>query len=221
MAHVYEHVLGLVRAGQSGIGRLARIRDIGNESDNRTPAELRGVEQRLREQRPALSALELDAVKLRAMASVERRPQTRFSLKKGSFMKSRVALVLVLALGVFMSGTGATLAVSGLAGSGSASSAQYPEEHGERSFCESGSGNSASSGSGCNQSHECTETASEAENGTGTQHCAQVTRQISSGGGGSLPFTGFLAIPVLIVGVGLLGAGVAMRLRMRSGNRPA
>lgn len=112
-------------------------------------------------------------------------------------MKSRVALTLVLALGVFMSGTGATLAVSGLAGNGSASSAQYPAPNGHKLHSNT-LGVQESSG-----------------NGPSTP-ASQTVRQVADTSGGSLPFTGFLAIPVLIVGVGLLGAGVLMRLRLRS-----
>lgn len=119
-------------------------------------------------------------------------------------MKSRVALVMVLALGVFMSGTGATLAVTGLASSGSASSAQYPEPASEDTLGHSGDGNG-------NQPTAATVTPVE----------TQAVRQVASTSSGSLPFTGFLAIPVLIVGVGLLGAGVAMRLRARSGGNVA
>jgi len=132
-------------------------------------------------------------------------------------MKSRLALVVVVALGVFMSGTGATLAVSGMSGSGSASSAQYPpEEH----FCtENGSGSGSGNGSdSCNEVEHC---GSVASGGNGESCEPQVFRQEETSSGGSLPFTGFMAIPVLIVGLGLLGAGVAMRLRMRSGNHPA
>jgi hypothetical protein len=132
-------------------------------------------------------------------------------------MKSRVALVAVLALGVFMSGTGASLAVSGFANTGSASSAQYPssEKHKPHHIVEAANssgnacaenGNSSGSGSGSN----CTEPE--------VQAVEQVAVQSSSS---SLPFTGFLAIPVLIVGLGLLGAGVVMRLRVRRGDHVA
>ncbi len=133
-------------------------------------------------------------------------------------MKSRLALICVLALGVFMSGTGATLAVSGISGSGSASSAQYPEEneHEER-LCENGGGGSAAGTRSCHHSSESCGPTSSGGNGEACE--TQEVRQVETGGGGSLPFTGFLAIPVLIVGVGLLGAGVAMRLRTRSGDR--
>jgi hypothetical protein len=139
--------------------------------------------------------------------------------KKGNFMKSRVALVAVLALGVFMSGTGATLAVSGFANTGSASSAQYPEgshhgkkghhvveaanENGSTTGCTAGSGSGSGSG---DMSGNCAEPTVE------TQAVEQVA---VNGSDSSLPFTGFVAIPVLLVGLGLLGAGVLMRLRTR------
>ena len=185
----------------SGIGRLIRIRGINHDHDNRVPVELHEVEQRLRENRPALSALELDAIKLRTMASAARRSPSLFAKKKGTFMKSRVAIMMVLALGVFMSGTGATLAVSGLSSSGSASSAQYPEPVGHKVDAKT--------------------LADQSSNGPITAAATQADRQVAATGSGSLPFTGFLAIPVLIVGVGLLGAGVAMRLRLRSRNDAA
>jgi hypothetical protein len=208
---------------QSGIGTFVRIRDIGNESDKGISAELREVDQRLRENRPVLSVPELDEIKVRALESAPRSATMRFGKTKGTLMKSRLAVVMVLALGIFMCGTGASFAASGSSGSGSAGSAQYPEEN-ENSLCgENGSGSSGSAGSeaaGCE--HPCEEAASgseqAAQNGSGgNQNCAHPSQQVSSGGGGgSLPYTGFLAVPVLLIGVGLLGAGVAMRFRVRS-----
>jgi hypothetical protein len=142
--------------------------------------------------------------------------------KKGSFMKSRVALVAVLALGVFMSGTGATLAVSGF--SGSASSTQYgPIHHKSHHVVEAASaeGEACSSGGSGNGG---------ANTGTSGENCVEVApvetqavQQVAatSESGSSLPFTGFVAIPVLLVGLGLLGAGVAMRMRLRRGDHVA
>jgi hypothetical protein len=179
-----------------------------------------------------MTALELDAAKVRVMKSAQK--SGMFARKKGSFMKSRVALVAVLALGVFMSGTGATLAVSGFANNGSASSAQYPNENPKKPHHiveaknESGSectgnggngGNSGAGGNGGNGSKNCNEPSTEpveAEVETQAVEQAAVT-----GSSSSLPFTGFLAIPVLIIGLGLLGAGVAMRVRTRRGNHVA
>jgi hypothetical protein len=163
-----------------------------------------------------LTALELDAAKVRVMKSAAKQPGM-FARKKGSLMKSRVALVAVLALGVFMSGTGATLAVSGFANNGSASSAQYPEEHKHKPHhiveaANSGNGDCAGAeGAG-----------SESSNGTCPEVETQAVQQVAvTGSSSSLPFTGFLAIPVLVIGLGLLGAGVAMRMRVRRGNHIA
>ncbi len=177
--------------------------------------DFREVERRLANAKPDLTALELDTAKVRIKKSVAKQPGM-FARKKGSFMKSRVALVCVLALGVFMSGTGATLAVSGFANSGSAGSTQYPSnthhqkqghhvvEAADSNGCTNGSsGNGAGNGSNC------------AENEVEAVDAAAVEQTAVTGSESSLPFTGFAAIPVLIIGLGLLGAGVAMRFRRR------
>lgn len=147
-------------------------------------------------------------------------------------MKSRVALVAVLALGVFMSGTGATLAVSGLANTGSASSAQYPGENGKKSHhlvegenssggkCDNGS-NSAASGNGNGSGSSSDKCANSKPVPAATVETQAVEQVAVTGSSSSLPFTGFLAVPVLIVGLGLLGAGVAMRVRNRRGDHIA
>lgn len=177
-----------------------------------------------------MTALELDAAKVRVMKSAHKQPGM-FARKKGSFMKSRVALVAVLALGVFMSGTGATLAVSGFANNGSASSAQYPNENPKKPHhiveaknesgaeCTGNGGNGGNSGAGGNGGNKCAGSNAEpVETAVETQAVEQVA---VTGSSSSLPFTGFVAIPVLIIGLGLLGAGVAMRVRTRRGNHVA
>jgi hypothetical protein len=145
-------------------------------------------------------------------------------------MKSRLALLTMLTLGVFMLGTGATVAVSSAA-SGSAGSAQYePEEH---EFCEETGG--SESGSGCDHPCEESESGSGSGSGNGCDHPCEESgsgsaEESGSGeakgcihpepeesAGGTLPYTGFPVVPALIVGLGLLGGGVAMRMRMRSG----
>jgi hypothetical protein len=180
-----------------------------------------------------MTALELDAAKVRVMKSAQKQPGM-FAKKKGSFMKSRVALVAVLALGVFMSGTGATLAVSGFADNGSASSAQYPQEHNNgkkphhvvegtsASGNECTDKNGGNAGAGDNGSGKnCNEPASSTEPVEAQVETQAVEQVAATGSSSSLPFTGFLAVPVLIVGLGLLGAGVAMRVRNRRGDHIA
>ena len=48
---------------------------------------------------------------------------------------------------------------------------------------------------------------------TSPEAAEEVTVSGSGGNGSSLPFTGFLAIPVLLVGVALLASGMAIRRR--------
>ncbi|HWT22892.1 MAG TPA: hypothetical protein VN213_05245, partial [Solirubrobacteraceae bacterium] len=70
---------------------------------------------RLRAERPQATSLELDALKRRVLARAERpRPMTRRSLP---LMRTRAAILSMLALGFLLSTTGAGLAVGGLAGS--------------------------------------------------------------------------------------------------------
>ena len=112
-------------------------------------------------------------------------------------MKSRLALTLVLVLGLMMTGTGATIAISGASDDGSAGVAQYGEENGN----EGGNlGGEEQGGGGGNAGEE------------GTQAAEQVAAQ---GGGESLPFTGFVAIPLLVGGVALAGTGAVLRRRTR------
>jgi len=84
---------------------------------HRPPDDLQPVADLLRENRPEATALELDGVKRQALARV----------RKGTTpMKSRLAMTAMVVVGLFMSGTGAGLAVSGIGAVGNASQAQYP-----------------------------------------------------------------------------------------------
>jgi hypothetical protein len=219
---------------------------------NRTPAELQEIEDALRAERHQASPLELDRIKLQAIRQAER-PRTSLYGKKGSFMKSRLALTLVLAAGFMLSTTGATLAISGSSGSGSAASNQYvppgsgnegvhkhhhPEqgvkganEHGGK--CTEGenggggnggnsgggaggnggnSGANGGGGNGCNEpaNTDTLEPSPEVEVAPATAEQAAV---VSSGS--SLPFTGFVAIPLLIIGLALIVGGAVLGIKAR------
>jgi hypothetical protein len=134
-------------------------------------------------------------------------------------MKSRVALVAVLALGVLMSGTGASLAVSGFANTGSAGSAQYPKNHTHNNnhvkAANDGGGKCTEGSSGTSGSSSSSSSGNCAENEVAGVEAQAVEQTAVTGSSSSLPFTGFLAIPVLLIGLGLLGTGVAMRFRRR------
>jgi len=102
-------------------------------------------------------------------------------------MKPRIAVALVLAVGLLASGTGATLAV--ISESGSAAEVQYPELKPKESI------NPGVLGS---------------DSGRGA--AVQEEQQVATGGS-ELPFTGFLAIPLLVAGVVFLVTGGVMRSR--------
>lgn len=128
-------------------------------------------------------------------------------------MNSRLTLIAILAMGMLMGGTTAALAAD------SAGSAQYAPEEEERHFCEESGG--VEGANGCE--HPCEESSSGSAGSTGSagENCEHQETEPQEAEGttseGKLPFTGFPVAPALIVGIGLLGAGVAMRLRLRSG----
>lgn len=140
--------------------------------------DLEALARRLRDGRPELTALELDRVKRRALSE-----------KKGLFMKPRIAVALILAIGLLTSGTGATLAV--ISESGSAAVVQYPELKPKESVNPGVLGSDPGGGAAVHEE-----------------------QQVATGGS-ELPFTGFLAIPLLVVGVALLVTGGVLRSRAR------
>src|ERR1700710_186925 len=98
---------------------------------NRTPEELEATEDALRAGRHQASPLALDRIKLQAIRQAERPAPSLYAVKKGTFMKSRLALPLLLVAGFMLSTTGATLAISGSSGSGNAATNQYVQPHNE------------------------------------------------------------------------------------------
>ncbi len=149
----------------------------------------------LREERPQASELELDDIK--------RRVRTR-AARKGQPMRSRLAILAMLVVGMLMSGTGAGLAVQGFNQSGDdASEVQYPPK-GEGDVL--GEEDSGGGGGPVAENDVVDEDDAQDE--------AQVAQQVEAGD--SLPFTGFAAIPVLLGGLALLSGGLVLRRRTRS-----
>ena len=150
--------------------------------------DLEALGRRLRDDRPEVDGLALDRIKRRAITQASAAAGS-WAPKKGLFMKPRIAVAFILALGLLTSGTGATLAV--ISESGSAAEVQYPELKPKESV---NPGVLGSEPGGAGQ--------------------VQEEQQVATGGS-ELPFTGFLAIPLLVVGVGFLVTGGVLRSRAR------
>jgi hypothetical protein len=175
-----------------------------NRGDFDAP-ELRDVTERLRTERPELTALELDATKQRILARAATPARKRTT--RGAPMKSRLAILLMLVLGMTMSTAGAGLAISGTV-NGNAAQTQYPP-----------------------QEDEGGDVLGEEDSDVGPQDdvagdedispqpdTAQAPRQVEAGvqgaGDDELPFTGFAAIPILLLGIVMTVSGALLRRRV-------
>jgi hypothetical protein len=163
----------------------------------RLPSELAELEQRLRQGRAQASELELDELKLRSMSQARRaKPVTG----PGGFMKSRFALLAMIVVGLMMSTTGVGLAVSGSSLQGNAAGVVYGQVQGQDE-----GGNSPAQTVGGDKGT--------GSNGSAPTNAQEVKQATASNGNGTLPFTGLLAVPLLLGGVALLGTGVVLRRR--------
>lgn len=127
-------------------------------------------------------------------------------------MRSRIAITALLATGALMSSGGAAIGVTALSTTGDASQAQYgPVETSPQprdvAVPQSGTlagtdeGTRPSSGGGVKDAtDESTPTAQ-----------AQPARQLESNSDDELPFSGYAAIPLLLVGMALLVCGLVLR----------
>jgi hypothetical protein len=148
----------------------------------------------LRENRPEATELELDQIKQRVRRRTAQKPSRRREA-----MKSRLAILSMLVVGMLFSTAGAGLAVQGLT-QNDASVAQYGPDDVETAGGVLGEEESGGAAGG----------------GAGGDDAVQPARQVALGSNGSsLPFTGFLAIPVLIGGVALLSTGLVLRRQAR------
>ena len=131
-------------------------------------------------------------------------------------MRSRFAILLMLVSGFALSGAGAGLAVSGVVGDNPPADAQYvtPGTSGDKPTLvapEQGVKGEQNTGAPAPEKSDSPAPAEQAEP-------TQVTRQVSADtSSDELPFTGFAAIPVLLIGVFLLASGFMLRRGNRRG----
>jgi hypothetical protein len=195
----------------------------------------------MREERRQPSALELDDLKRRVRRQAAGRSSLTPLVQKGSLLTSRLLITILIAFGIVLSGTGATLAIAPNAvNTGSTTSfAQYgsdddddgPNDEDDSDDDsgtpppESGVGGTTASQdppigvlpegpkSGVaptTESGEAPRVQTAADRGSAPR--LQPIRQ-QADQGESLPFTGLAAIPILVVGIGLLASGLVLRRR--------
>jgi len=132
-------------------------------------------------------------------------------------MKSRLVILSMLVLGMLTSTAGAGLAVSGLSGETNATVAQYgtatPTPTSTPTRGGGGVLGDQDTGGNVLPSEEGGNGGNGGNNGGGGG--VQPSRQVEAGANtsGSLPFTGFAAIPILLGGIALLTAGLLLRRR--------
>jgi cytoskeletal protein RodZ len=178
----------------------------------------------LRERRPQATALELDQIKQRVRRRAAGRPE------RSQSMKSRLAILGTLVVGMVFSTAGAGLAVSGF--THNASVAQYstppptsvpptsvPPTNVPPESVPPTSGPQTPPPAGAVLPSHAESPGSKTSPRAGAQPAEQVqpARQVEAAtSAGSLPFTGYAAIPVLIGGLALLTGGLILRRRTRS-----
>lgn len=205
----------------------------------RFPDDLQEVAALLRDNRPEATALELDGVKQQVRFRASRAASGH--VQKGSTMKSRLAMTAMLVSGLLMSGTGATLAVSG--STDNAATAQYPAvvtptptpapttrseqppvapptsgvlPAGPTSGGEEAPAPAPTDGGTAPATAPKAAPKAQEEAPAAREQGAQPAQQVAASTGDGqeqLPFTGFAAIPILLGGIALMGGGLVMRRR--------
>jgi hypothetical protein len=183
------------------------------------PEDLQGIDSTLRELRPELSEDRIRSMGARARSRA-RAEAFGIDHPKESFLRSRLAITLMLVFGFAFSGAGAGLAVEGIGTEGTTSAdVQYnvppqvvtpapnlsPEVEGD-----------------VDEGEEVVDVpeggvAGESDEPEAQAAPVQDSRQLGAQEGGEeLPFTGFAALPVLLMGLALLTAGFVLRRRAGS-----
>lgn len=188
-------------------------------NDPNLPAELEEVARGLEADRPVATPGEMDRMYSRTQSKAARRRAS--TGLKGTLLKSRIALTTMLVLGVLVSGTGGALALSGDAGSGSAARSQYCPPGSQNAQGGKNSNSNNATGRRCGQQDVAGESESNSQTlgggagGNSGDGDVQASRQTGTGGG-DLPFTGYAAVPIILLGLALLGASILLRREARA-----
>ncbi|HYM57000.1 MAG TPA: hypothetical protein VES79_03470 [Solirubrobacteraceae bacterium] len=195
--------------------------------------DLQPVVDQLRAHRPEATALELDAIKQQVRTRVSQPARRR--TRRAELMKSRLVILSTLVLGLLLSTAGAGLAVSGLSGNDNASVAQY----GPTTAAPPSSNTTTTPPPSSNTTTpppSSNTVLGEQDQGEGSQNVlpeedaggnapgsgVQPARQVETGAtpssGNQLPFTGFAAMPILLLGIALLTVGLVLRRRTAGEN---
>lgn len=183
------------------------------------------LERTLREQRPSPTDGELDRIHHRAVSAAARTEGSRRRI----FSPARLAMVSLVSGLLLVGGSSASLAVSGLSSDGSAGKAQYIQTPSTAPNTDTGAvqpsedeGGDCPAGDMARSSQtDCPDETTPSLNPPVSDVVpaadegddpAQETRQVSEGGSDNrLPFTGLMALPLMLVGVLLLGTGFVLR----------
>jgi hypothetical protein len=186
------------------------------------PEDLRGIDAALRELRPELPDDRMRSIGVRARNRA-RVSAARSTHSKEPSLRSRIAIITTLVLGFAFSGAGVGLAVTGV---GSQNTSPADQQY-DRPANNSGNPTLAPTQETPAPANEVEGESDEGTtpgvagdsddqggNAVAGAEDTQETRQLAvEAGGEELPFTGFAAIPVLLMGLALLTAGFMLRRR--------
>jgi hypothetical protein len=183
-----------------------------------TPGDTDGIGDRLRAERPHLDAEGETRVREAVAGRFPDRPRTS--------RRPMLGVAALLAAGLVLTGGGAAAAISGLAADTTAVNAQYstPVQPGPVVTGQSVP-NPAVGGAGAVDTTPTKTSTSPTIGSLGESDdqppSAQAPNQVvaAADSGDTLPFTGFAAIPIIVIGGMLIAAGALLRRRTRPTDR--
>jgi hypothetical protein len=189
-----------------------------NHMEPDLPSELDEVAQTLETDGPRMTEPEFARVRRTVL-------QRTTSRRRTVFTRSRLAITSMLTVGALMSTGGVALGVSALSTDLTARSAQYgaptstaTPTAGTLGASSNSDGTSPTAGSGDATTEPTPPVGgvAAAEDSDVAPAQAQAPAQLKAVAGGELPFTGYLAIPLLLAGLVMLAAGLVLRRSGRS-----